>query len=196
MADQFPITEAQHPYNNRTLYGAAKAFNEGLYRSFNDMHGLDYVALRYFNVYGPRMDIHGRYTEVLVRWMERLARGEPPIIFGDGLQTMDMIHVRDVARANILSAVAPASDVVLNVGSGTETSLLDLARLLCRVMDQPQLVPLHQEARGVNPVPRRLADVSKAHELIGFEATHPLQEGIAELVAWWRSEMAPAGAAA
>ena len=84
-----PRPRHQHPYNNRTLYGAAKAFNEGLYRSFNDMYGLDYVALRYFNVYGPRMDIHGRYTEVLIRWMERLARGEPPIIFGDGLQTMD-----------------------------------------------------------------------------------------------------------
>jgi UDP-glucose 4-epimerase len=196
MADQFPTTEAQHSYNNRTLYGAAKAFNEGLYRSFNDMHGLNYVTLRYFNVYGPRMDIHGRYTEVLVRWMERLARGEPPIIFGDGLQTMDMIHVRDVARANILSAVAPASDVALNVGSGTETSLLDLARLLCRVMDQPQLVPLHQAERGVNPVPKRLADVSKARDLVGFEATHPLEEGIAELVAWWRSEAVLAGAAA
>src|SRR5258708_5419842 len=78
MADQFPTTEAQHPYNNRTLYGAAKAFNEGLYRSFNDMHALDYVALRSFNVYGPRMDIHAPYTEVLVRWMERLAHGEPP----------------------------------------------------------------------------------------------------------------------
>jgi UDP-glucose 4-epimerase len=196
MAERFPTPEAHHPYNNRTLYGAAKAFNEGLYRSFNDMHGLNYVALRYFNVYGPRMDIHGRYTEVLVRWMERLARGEPPIIFGDGLQTMDMIHVHDVARANILSAVAPASDVVLNVGGGTQTSLLDLARLLCRVMDQPQLVPTHQEARAVNPVPKRLADVSKARELIGFEATRPLEEGIAELVAWWRSETMLAGAAA
>src|SRR5260370_15162916 len=106
--------------------------------------------------------------------MERLAHGEPPIIFGDGLQTMDMIHVRDVARANILSAVAPVSDVALNIGSGTETSLLDLARLLCRVMDQPQLVPLHQETRAVNPVPKRLADVSKARQLIDFAATQPL----------------------
>ena len=196
MADLFPTTEAQHPYNNRTLYGAAKAFNEGLYRSFHDMRGLNYVALRYFNVYGPRMDIHGRYTEVLVRWMERLAQGQPPIIFGDGLQTLDMIDVRDVARANILSAVAPAGDVALNVGSGTETSLLDLARILCRVMDQPQLLPQHQEARTVNPVPRRLADISKARELIGFETTHPLDKGIGELVAWWRSESTLAGAAA
>jgi UDP-glucose 4-epimerase len=196
MADHFPTTEDQHPYNNRTLYGAAKVFNEGLLRAFNDMHGLDYVALRYFNAYGPRMDIHGRYTEVLVRWMERLARGEPPIIFGDGLQTMDMVHVRDIARANILAAVAPASDVALNVASGTETSLLDLARLLARVMGHGQLVPVHQEARSVNPVPKRLADVSKARELIGFTATHPLDEGIAELVGWWRDQTVLAGAAA
>ena len=72
MANTFPTTERHHPYANRTLYGAAKSFGEGLLRSFNDMHGLDYVAMRYFNVYGPRMDIHGRYTEVLVRWMERI----------------------------------------------------------------------------------------------------------------------------
>ncbi|MBR0670141.1 NAD-dependent epimerase/dehydratase family protein [Neoroseomonas soli] len=195
MAEVFPTPESQHPYGNRTLYGAAKSFAEGLLRSFNDMHGLDYVALRYFNVYGPRMDIHGRYTEVLVRWMERVAAGLPPVIFGDGLQTMDMIHVRDVARANILSAVSPASDVVLNVGSGTETSLLDLACLLARVMGRPELVPLHQEARAVNPVPRRLADVSAASRLIGFDAGVPLEEGIAELVGWWREQSMTAGAA-
>ena len=78
MAEEFPTTERQNPYDNRTLYGAAKAFNEGLFRTFNDMHGLDYVAFRYFNVYGDRMDIHGRYTEVLIRWMERLDAGLPP----------------------------------------------------------------------------------------------------------------------
>src|ERR1700744_3013045 len=82
MADDFPTTESQNPYDNRTLYGVAKAFNEGLLRSFNDMYGLNSVPFRYFNVYGPRMDIHGRYTEVLVRWMERLAAGQKPIIFG------------------------------------------------------------------------------------------------------------------
>ncbi len=190
MAQEFPTTEAQNPYNNRTLYGAAKSFGEGLLRSFNDMYGLDYVALRYFNVYGPRMDIHGRYTEVLVRWMDRLAAGQPPIIFGDGLQTMDMIHVRDVARANILAASAPASDIALNVGSGTETSLLGLAHLLSEVMGRPGLTPLFQEARAVNPVPRRLASVAAAREAIGFEASIPLAEGLAELVGWWRDEKA------
>jgi UDP-glucose 4-epimerase len=190
MADEFPTTERQNPYNNRTLYGAAKAFGEGLLRSFNDMHGLPYVCLRYFNVYGPRMDIHGRYTEVLVRWMERLERGEPPLIFGDGLQTMDMIHVRDVARANILAATAPASDIALNVGCGEETSLLDLAHLLARIMGRPGLQPIFQPARAVNPVPRRLSDTRAAREAIGFTASIGLEDGMAELVEWWRSEKA------
>ena len=139
MADEFPTTERQNPYDNRTLYGAAKAFNEGLLRSFNDMYGLDYVAFRYFNVYGARMDIHGRYTEVLIRWMERLEAGLPPIIFGDGQQTMDFVHVRDVARANILAARSKATDEVFNVASGTETSLLELAQALASVMGHRNL---------------------------------------------------------
>jgi UDP-glucose 4-epimerase len=188
MADHFPTTERQHGYDNRTLYGAAKMFGEGLCRSFNEMHGLDYIALRYFNVYGPRMDIHGRYTEVLVRWMDRLAAGQPPIIFGDGLQTMDMIHVGDVARANVLAAASDATDIALNVGSGTETSLLDLARLLAQVMGRPALIPLHEAERAVNPVPRRLASTEAAREAIGFEAAIPLDLGMAELVEWWRQE--------
>src|SRR4029079_8945814 len=130
MAAEFPTTEHQNPYDNRTLYGAAKAFNEGLLRSYNDMYGLDYVAFRYFNVYGDRMDIHGRSPAALIRWMERLEAGLPPIIFGDGLQTMDFIHVRDIARANILAARSKVTDDVFNVASGTETSLLQLAQAL------------------------------------------------------------------
>lgn len=188
MADTFPTTEAHNPYGNRTLYGAAKSFGEGLLRSFNDMHGLDYVALRYFNVYGPRMDLHGRYTEVMVRWMERIAAGEPPIIFGDGLQTMDMIHVTDVARANILAARGGASDVVLNVASETETSLIDLARELALAMGREDLQPVHQAARAVNPVPRRLGSAKLARDLLGFQASVPLRDGIRELVSWWRAE--------
>jgi len=189
MAEHFPTTESDHPYANRTLYGAAKSFGEGLLRSFNDMYGLDYVALRYFNVYGPRMDIHGRYTEVMVRWMERIEAGEPPLIFGDGLQTMDMIHVTDVARANILAACAPATDAVFNVGSGTETSLLELARIFAVAMGRPALQPVHQEARAINPVPRRLASIKAAEAALGFRALVDKQVGIADLVAWWRGEM-------
>lgn len=190
MADEFPTTERQNPYANRTLYGAAKSFGEGLLRSFNDMYGLDYVALRYFNVFGPRMDIHGRYTEVMIRWMERVNTGLPPLIFGDGLQTMDMIHVKDVARANILAATSSATDVALNVGSGSETSLLDLARLIAKAMNREGLNPIHERERAINPVPRRLCDPSAARQLIGFEPKCDLETGILEMVEWWLSEAA------
>ena len=188
MAEEFPTTEGQNPYDNRTLYGAAKAFNEGLLRSFNDMYGLDYVAFRYFNVYGNRMDIHGRYTEVLIRWMERLEAGQPPVIFGDGRQTMDFVHVRDVARANILGAKAKAGDHVFNIASGTETSLIQLATALASVMGQEPLSPEFAPERSINPVPRRLASTSKAERMLGFSATVPLEQGLRELVEWWRGE--------
>ena len=188
MAEEFPTTERQNPYDNRTLYGAAKAFNEGLLRTFNDMYGLEYVAFRYFNVYGDRMDIHGRYTEVLIRWMERLEAGQPPIIFGDGQQTMDFVHVRDVARANILGAKAKASDEVFNVASGSETSLAQLAAALASVMGQGQLTPVFAPEHSVNPVPRRLASTTKAERLLGFRAGVPLEQGLRELVEWWRAE--------
>src|SRR5581483_11966057 len=107
LAEEFPTPERHHGYGNRTIYGAAKLFNEGLLRSFHDMYGLDYVALRYFNVYGPRMDTYGAYTEVLIRWMERLSCGKPCLILGDGSQTMDFVFVEDIARANILAAIKP-----------------------------------------------------------------------------------------
>jgi UDP-glucose 4-epimerase len=197
MAEEFPTTEGHHPYNNRTFYGAAKAFNEGLLRTFNDMNALDYVAFRYFNVYGPRMDIHGRYTEVLIRWMERLEAGKAPIIFGDGRQTMDFVHVRDVARANILGAKADIGDEVFNIASGVETSLLELAQALARAMDRDGIEPEFAPERSVNPVPQRLASTAKALRLLGFRTTIPLEEGLRELVDWWRSErrhsLEPAG---
>jgi UDP-glucose 4-epimerase len=186
LAEEFPTTERQHPYDNRTLYGAAKAFNEGLLRSFNDMVGLDYVALRYFNVYGPRMDIFGVYTEVLVRWMERIAAGQPPLILGDGSQTMDFVYVDDVARANIAAATAPVTDRVFNVASGTETSLRGLADALLRAMGS-DLEPEFGPERKVNPVSRRLADTSAARDLLGFTAQVDLDEGLRRLVDWWQA---------
>ena len=191
MADAFPTTEQQNAYNNRTLYGAAKAFGEGLLRSFNDMYGLDYTALRYFNVYGPGMDLHGVYTEVLIRWMERIAQGQPPVIFGDGLQTMDFVHVDDVARANILAATIPAKDQVFNVGAGVETSLQDLARQLAQVMGRPDLVPVHVGDNPVNPVRRRLAAVAAAQDVLGFRSRISLDEGLRDLVSWWQGQTAP-----
>lgn len=196
LAPEFPTTEAAAPYADRTLYGGLKLFNESLLRSFNDMYGLDYCALRYFNVFGPRMDIHGKYTEVLIRWMERIEAGLPPLIFGDGLQTMDFIDVRDVAAANIAAALAPVSDRAYNVAWGTEVSLKQLAETLLRIMDRPDLGIEHQPARAINPVERRLADTSRARDELGFSASIGLEDGLRDLVAWWQAERACAQAAA
>ncbi|GAA1158823.1 SDR family NAD(P)-dependent oxidoreductase [Ornithinicoccus hortensis] len=185
LAEEFPTPESQHPYDNDTIYGAAKTFNEGMARSFRAMSGLDYVALRYFNVYGPRMDIYGFYTEVLVRWMERIADGQPPLIFGDGSQTMDFVCVPDIARANILAAGSTVREGTYNIASGTETSLLELAEALLRVMDSDLGVE-HGPERSVNGVSRRLADTSAARRDLGFEAEISLEDGLRELVEWWR----------
>jgi len=187
LAAAFPTAEAHHPYANRTLYGAAKVFNEGLLRSFNEMYGLEYVALRYFNVYGPRMDVQGAYTEVLIRWMQSIAAGQRPLIFGDGTQTMDFVYVDDVARATVLAAESDISDEVFNVGGGKETSLNELALAVLSAMGS-DLVPEHTAERIVNRVSRRLADTSRASALLGFEVEVSLQEGLGRLVEWWRSQ--------
>ena len=187
LAEEFPTAETHHPYANRTLYGAAKLFNESLLRSFHDMNGLDYVTLRYFNVYGPRMDMYGAYTEVMIRWIEAIAAGRPPVIFGDGKTTMDFVHVEDIARANILAASSPATDTVLNVGSGRETSLDELAMMLLSIMGSP-LAPEHASARKVNPVTRRLAAIDDAWRQIGFRTQVGLEEGLRSLVVWWHQE--------
>jgi UDP-glucose 4-epimerase len=194
LAEEFPTNESHHPYANDTFYGAAKVFNEGLLRSFTAMSGLDYLALRYFNAYGPRMDVHGLYTEVLVRWMERIEAGEPPMVLGDGLQTMDFVYVGDIARANVLAANSELTDDVFNVASGVETSLLELAEALLQVMDS-DLSVVHGPPRAVNGVTRRLADTSAARDRLGFEAEVGLLEGLTRLVTWWRGERTPEAAA-
>ena len=187
MAEEFPTTERHHHHNNDTFYGAAKSFGEGMLRSFRAMNGLDYVALRYFNVYGPRMDVHGLYTEVLVRWMERIADGQPPLIFGDGAQTMDFVYTTDIARANILAAQSDITEGVYNVAAGEETSLLGLAQALLRAMDSDLSVE-HGPDRAVNGVVRRLADTTSARTDLGFESRVGLEEGLRELVEWWRPQ--------
>lgn len=186
LADSFPTTEKDHPYNNRTWYGASKIMLEGLLRSFNDMYGTDYVAFRYFNVYGPRMDIHGRYTEVLIRWMERIDAGLPPLILGDGKTSMDFIYIEDIARANVAGLKSDVSDEVFNIASSVETTLNDLANALMRVMGKT-LTPEYGPERKVNAVPRRLAATEKAKRLLGWEAQVSLDEGLERLVAWWRA---------
>ena len=153
-------------------------------RSFRAMNGLNYLVLRYFNVYGPRMDVHGLYTEVLVRWMERIADGVPPLIDGDGHQTMDFVFTSDIARANLLAATSGVREGAYNIACGAETSLLELAESLLRVMGS-DLSVVHGPARTVNAVVRRLADTSTARRDLGFSAEVPLDDGLRQLVAWW-----------
>ena len=186
LADVFPTPEDHHPYNNQTWYGASKVMLEGLLRSYHAMYGLPYVALRYFNVYGPRMDTHGKYTEVLVRWIDRIAQGQPPLILGDGHQTMDFVYIDDVAKANVLALQSDCDDDVINVASGRETSLRELAAALLKVMGATHLVPEYGPERSVNPVLRRLASTRKAQSLLGFRAEVGLEEGLDRLVRWWQ----------
>jgi|SRR5271157_533859 len=185
-AENFPTSERHHPYNNRTLYGAAKLMNEGIARHFRDMDGLASVGLRYFNVYGPRMDYTGAYTEVFIRWLDCVDRGVAPQIHGDGSTSMDFIFVDDIARANILAMKSDREDDVYNIASGTETTLLGLWGAIQKVTGAHRLEPEFHPPRKVNPVPRRLADVSRARDELGFVAEVPLEEGLRQLRAWQR----------
>lgn len=185
--DKLPIEETD-AYNNRTLYGAAKIALEHYLRAFNDMYGIPYVALRYFNLYGPRMDMTGVYTEVMVRWMDRIDSGQPPVIFGKGDQSMDFIFISDCARANLLALESDASDDVFNVATGKETSLLELCTMMLELMGRPDMKPEHAEERKTNPVRRRRASTEKARRLLGFESQIDVRQGLEELIAWRRAK--------
>ncbi len=182
-----PMDEA-HPFNNRTLYGACKIANEQMYRAFFDMYGLDWVALRYFNVYGPRMDIFGVYTEVMVKWLDMLDAGEPLVIFGDGEQTFDFVFIDDVVRANLLSLERPVTNTVFNVGTGREVSVRELAGIILELTDSRDIEPSFQPGSHVGEARRRVADTRFAKEQLGFEARISLREGLERLIAWRAEE--------
>ena len=189
-AEAFPIDERHHPYSNDTLYGASKVFTEGVLAAFRATHGLNYVALRFFNIYGPRMDVHGAYTEVLVRWLERIDTGRPPLILGDGSTTMDLVYVEDIARSCLLAAMSDVSGDALNIATGVETSLTELANELLKAMGSDLDVEFGP-AQKAGPVERRRGSTELARERLGFEATVTLQEGLERLIKWWRAN-APA----
>jgi UDP-glucose 4-epimerase len=184
LAQHFPTPETDNPYDNQTFYGGAKLWGEQLWRSYKFMYGLDYVALRYFNVYGPRMDTDGKYTEVMIRWLDCIREGQAPLIYGDGSTTMDFVYVADVAKANIAALVSEASDQVFNVGNCEETSLKQLLEVLLKV-NGSALVPEFRAENTINPVSRRLADTSKAKTLLHFSPTVKLEEGLYELSKWY-----------
>lgn len=184
LAQHFPTPENDNPYDNQTFYGGAKIWGEQLFRSYKFMYGLDYIALRYFNVYGPRMDTDGKYTEVMIKWLDCIRNNNQPLIYGDGATTMDFVYVRDVAKANIAALISEVTDEVFNIGSGKETSLKQLLEQLLDV-NYSTLQPLFREENTVNPVSRRLADVEKAKRMLNFSTDISLKKGLEELSAWY-----------
>jgi UDP-glucose 4-epimerase len=184
LAQHFPTPETDNPYNNQTFYGAAKMWGEQLFRSYKFMYGLDYVALRYFNAYGPRMDTDGKYTEVMIKWLDCIRDGRNPLIYGDGSTTMDFVYVKDIAKANVAALQADVTDEAFNIGNCEETSLKQLLDVLLKVNDST-LQPEFREENSINPVSRRLADISKAEKLLGFVPTVSLEQGMKELTEWY-----------
>ncbi|MBK8551387.1 MAG: NAD-dependent epimerase/dehydratase family protein [Ignavibacteria bacterium] len=183
-AQNFPTPESDNPYDNQTFYGAAKLFGEQLFRSYKHMFGLDYIALRYFNVYGPRMDTDGKYTEVMIKWLDSIRDDIPPLVYGDGSTTMDFVYVKDVAAANVAALISDVSDESFNIGNSIETSLKDLLDLVLKI-NHSSLKPVFIESNTVNPVSRRLSDNSKAKKLLGFSPKVNLEEGIKKLSEWY-----------
>lgn len=180
-----PMTE-EHPFNNRTMYGATKIAGEQFFRAFYEQHGLDYVGLRYMNIYGPRMDYSGAYVSVIMKVLDRIEQGVPPIIFGDGSQSYDFVHVADVARANLLALESTATDAFLNIGMGVKTSINELVQMLLAITDsdlQPEYRPQEQMF-----VTNRVGSTEKADRLLGFRATVPLSEGLRSVVEWRRRD--------
>jgi UDP-glucose 4-epimerase len=179
-----PMTE-DHPFNNRTMYGATKIAGEQFFRSFFEQHGLDYVGLRYMNVYGPRMDDKGAYVSVIMKVLDRIERDLPPVIFGDGSQSYDFVHVDDVARANILALKSDATDECVNIGMGVKTSIDELVAQLLTLTGS-RLVPEYQPEEQMF-VTHRVGSTEKAERLLGFMAQVPLEEGLRSVVAWRQS---------
>jgi UDP-glucose 4-epimerase len=176
-----PMTE-DHPFNNRTMYGATKIAGEQFFRAFNEQSGTNYVGLRYMNIYGPRMDYKGTYVSVIMKVLDRIDQGLPPIIFGDGSQAYDFVHVDDVARANVLALKSSATDEFFNVGMGLKTTIDELVTMLLEITGstlKPEYKPQEQMF-----VTHRVGSTDKAEKLLGFRATTSLEEGLRSVVEW------------
>jgi len=185
-----PMTE-EHPFNNRTMYGATKIAGEQFFRAMHEQHRLPYAGMRYMNIYGPRMDYRGTYVSVIMKVLDRIEQGLPPIIFGDGTQAYDFIHVRDAARANVLAMQADVTDEFFNVGMGIKTTIRELVDMLLEITGsslRPEFRP--EEASFVT---HRVGSTEKAERLLGFRATTPLYEGLRSVVEWRRGEQGAVG---
>jgi len=184
-----PMTEG-HPFHNRTMYGATKIAGEQFFRAFHERHGLDYVGHRYMNIYGPRMDYRGTYVSVIMKVLDRIDEGLPPLIYGDGSHTYDFVHVEDVARANILSLKADATDTFFNLGTGRGTTIRELVGTLLEITGsdvEPEYLPQEEVF-----VTNRVGSTELAERLLGFRAEVDLREGLESVVAWRRADSAAA----
>ncbi|OGV63253.1 MAG: hypothetical protein A3K19_12960 [Lentisphaerae bacterium RIFOXYB12_FULL_65_16] len=178
-----PMDE-QHPFNNRNFYGAGKICGEALCRVFHAEYGLPYVALRYMNVYGPRQDYRGTYVAVIMRIIDRLHQGLPPIVNGDGSQRFDFVYVEDVCRANLLAMEKDATvDEAINISSGSSTSVLELCRRIMALMQRELPVEFVPQKTDVL-VTHRVGSTEKAATLLGFTASTPLDEGLRQTIRW------------
>jgi UDP-glucose 4-epimerase len=180
-AVSIPMTE-DHPFANRTTYGATKIANEQMFRAIYEQHKLPYVGLRYMNVYGPRMDYRGVYVTVIMRVIDRILEGKAPVIHGDGSQMYDFIYVDDVARANVLAMKADCADEFFNVGRGVGTTINELVSLILEITGsklKPEYLP-----ETASFVTSRIGCTKKAKALLGFEGTTELRDGLERVVAW------------
>jgi UDP-glucose 4-epimerase len=180
-----PMTE-EHPFNNRTTYGATKIACEQMLRAMHQQHKFPYVGHRYMNIYGPRMDYQGTYVSVIMKVIDRIWAGERPVIFGDGSQVYDFIYVEDAAKANVLSMKSDCEDEFFNIGMGEGTTINQLVKILLGLMGsdlEPEYRPQEQSF-----VTYRIGSVDKAERLFGFRATTPVEEGLRRVLQWREQE--------
>jgi UDP-glucose 4-epimerase len=182
-AVEIPMAE-EHIYNNRTFYGATKIAGEHMCRAFSERYGLNYVGLRYMNVYGPRQDYKGAYMAVIMKVLDRLDKGLPPVIYGDGSQEYDFVSVPDAARANVQAMQADVSDRFYNVGSGLGTTVKALVEMILDLTESD--LHIHYEPAGQTFVTKRIGDPGKAARELGFRTSIDLRDGLKRLIAWRR----------
>lgn len=180
-----PMTE-EHPFNNRTTYGATKIANEQMLRAIYEQHKLPYIGMRYMNIYGPRMDYEGTYVSVIMKVLDKIFAGERPVVFGDGSQVYDFIHVSDVARANILGMQADCADENFNIGMGIGTSINELVHMLLELTGTTLEIDYRPQAQSF--VTHRIGSTEKAERLLGFRASVPLREGLQSVLRWRQAE--------
>ncbi len=184
-AVKVPMTE-EHPFNNRNFYGASKIACESMCRAFYDRYGLNYVGLRYMNVYGPHQDQTAAYTGVIPIMLNKIDANEAPVINGDGTQAYDFIYVEDVARANVLALKASSTDEFYNVGSGIQTSISNLCELILKLKKSDLKVKYnpYSEDDARRLVQNRIGCPKKASRELGFIYTYSLKEGLQKLISW------------